>query len=699
MINTDCYRISDGECEVVFGSVPVVLAYSAPGCTPLNGGVLPNLVIYNHDDQKIITDSNDYCVSYTLRADHASIDYFGEASNQIGAVTFRISFTLQDGALNLSWECLEEKGLDLVTITYPGLISICASDPSARLALTTRGGRLINPAICLPGSYEHRYNWVNDSFSSCAVLYNRDLTAVVSLSSLDDLLLSHVDDTAQGRTASIGLTFRHRYTRNDPSYHRRRSNMNELDPVNQRYYPVADHFSPHHTSSASIKLYKQHAADPEQGWVFGMKQIYNKLPPKRSLLYKDAFIYKVFIGNPGQPLQTSFAQTLDMIKAIYERIGHARQICYLVGFQHQGHDSMYPDVFIVNEQAGGRDGLLRLVREAESYNAWVSLHDNFDDAYRQSPMWDELDIAVANNGHLLQGGIWNGVQAYWISLPYYAAVKSRLRIKRTLREYPIKRTYHLDVLTASVFRLDFRRDAPKGKDDDLAARLDVVRQFRENGIDITSEACGQPFIGEISYFWHMPRVPRPIYKGDQRIPAIPFLIHGKADYAGSSVDGTGIMDALLYAAFYAKDITAATPLKQLTDAYYMIQVPLNQLRDEEAVDYTELAGYKQITYASGSIVRVNFESGEYEVIIEGRTWIKNGTAFFPTADGTSIVYVAHADACETPLFDLPEMYLGKTILCQPLDETCAAIPLDQENNQISFCLPPGVAYRIINKNI
>ena len=59
------------------------------------------------------------------------------------------------------------------------------------------------------------------------------------------------------------------------------------------------------------------------------------------------------------------------------------------------------------------------------------------------------------------------------------------------------------MLTASVFRLDFRKDEPSCKEKDLEGRLEVLRQFRDMGIDVSSEALGAPFLGEISFFWHL----------------------------------------------------------------------------------------------------------------------------------------------------------------------------------------------------
>lgn len=685
----DC-AVSGGGFTVSAGEAPAVVGYFSEGCLPLSGGGPPAVTLFDPAGKRLLESGEDFAVEYRRIAADGGIRYEGTASLPEGSVAFGITLAMERDGLAIGWECLREDRLQLVRIDFPSVVSV-GGDPSGRLALTARGGRLVDPAACAPGSFEHRYNWVMDPFCGCAVAYNRDLTAVLSLHSLDDTLTSAVAHAGGEKTAMLGVTFRHRYTRYDRPY-RFVTATGDGGNAGEGPYPTEESFVANASSGASVRLFRRRAERPETGWAFGMRQIAREFPPKRTDLYDDSFVYKIFVGQPGRDTDTTFAQALDIIRAVWERTGGVRQICYLVGFQHEGHDSMYPDVFTANPAAGGRDALLRLIREGAGYNAIVSFHDNYDDAYMQSPMWDENDIAVDNAGNLLRGGRWNGVQAYWISLPRYAAAKSRARIARTLGEYPVRATYHLDVLTASVFRLDFRAGAPRDRDDDLRARLDVVGQFREKGVDVSSEACGRPFIGEITYFWNMMRVPGHVHEGDARIPAIPFLVHGKAVYGSGFPEGRRLLDALLYAARYAEDVTSRTPLRRLTDAYYMLHVPLSRLEREEAVGYEETAGKKKVVYTSGCHVQVDFESGEFEVAVEGRAWVKDGTAFFPAAGGKYVAYVAACDAFTAPRFDPPAGWEGKGVVCTPLyGEDRAAVKLKPEEGRLEFELPMGIA--------
>ncbi len=558
-----------------------------------------------------------------------------------GRVTAVLSLRASGSVLRFTLDQVEEsERAHLVTVRLNGLAAAVSADAAARVALPSRGGRLIDPSVCGDGQTDHRYNWILDSFGSAAVVYTERMTAVVRIRLMDDQLTSQTGSFPGGRYAQIGALLRRRYTKLDVSYRRAKPDRDPASAEDAEARPVSGDFLLDRAPCADITLIGHDAVLPSEGWTVGACHVRDSLPGKCTDWYRGRMVYKIFVGAPGQPVATSLDQIRSLITGLAARTGQAGQVAYLVGFQHRGHDSGYPDVFSLNPALESLSALKALAEEVRPLNCVLSFHDNYDDAYASSPSWDPEDISRDHTGHLLRGGVWNGVQAYWNSMPFYAANRSAERIRRTLEMYPFLRgTYHLDVLTASVFRVDFRENSPTGREDDRRARLEIVRQFRSRGLDVSSEACGLPFIGHISYFWHMQRVPRSLYPGDTRIPMVPFLVHGKADYAGTHTDDMhSILDGLLYGAFYCNDVTAATPVKQLTDAYFMLQAPLDRLRDETAESYAESSGWKYVRYASGAEIGVNFETEECRVTIGGRRWIENGTAMIPEQDGSTLLY-------------------------------------------------------------
>ena len=661
------------------------------GCLRCNPAGLPNLYTIYHVSENRLEEIPDTSprVRYTREETADGCRWRAEID---GVMEAWIGMEAQAGELTLRWDVTRE-GADrhLVSLRLEGLAAACGSDPHARAALPSHGGRLISPNETGDGQTDHRYNWVLDSFGSCTVVYTRGFSAVLQNLSMDDMLTSRVGEKAGERYAQMGVLLRHRYTRQDPSYRRARPTVREDDAREKEYPSAADFMVP--AGAVRLSLLEGESLPDESGWVPGARLIHDRLPGKRSDFYRGYLVYKIFVGSPSDGIKTTWKQALEIIRQVYERTG-VKQLVYLVGFQNKGHDDRYPDVFHLNTDAGPEEDFLRLIQTArEKYHALVSFHDNYDDAYRESPEFDENVIARDQQGHLLRGGVWNGKQAYWISLPQYAREEAGKRMRRTLEKYPFLRdSYHLDVLTASVFRLDFRADDPAGRQRDLEARISVVDQFSRLGLDVSSESCGLPFVGAISYFWHMQRVPRELYPGDRRIPMIPFLVHGRADYAGTHTDHPSqMLDGLLYGGFFCNDITADTPIRTLVDAAVMLLMPLDRLRDDTAVRYEEKNGWKKVCYQSGAQIAVNFESLESRVEIGGRRLIENGTAMIDRPDGTVLLYVSWEEPY-TPVRMPCALPAGATVLARPLNGEGEEKTLTVDENGLCVDLPEGTVY-------
>lgn len=630
-------------------------------------------------------------VAYTRWEEKESCRWQAVVDEQL---VVEIALDIRQNQARLSWKVLQEgPRTHLVSLRFEGLAAAVETDAHARIALPSHGGRIVNPATASDGQKDHRYNWILDSFGACAFAYTQGLVAALRVSRMDDMMTSCVGGKQGERYAQLGVLLRYRYTQQDASYRQARSERG-LSEDEAPAYPIAREFSVG-CSEVWLQVLPCPALPAQSGWVPGARFIHDQLPGKRSQLYAGRMVYKIYMGSPAQGVCTTWRQAGNIIRSVYEKTGGIRQLVYLVGFQNRGHDDGYPDVFTPNTGAGSVEELRALVEEAAQYKALISFHDNYDDAYKDSPAFDADWVARDNRGGLLKGGIWNGKQAYWISLPQYVQGRSEERIQKTLACYPfLRETYHLDVLTASVFRLDFRQDSPAGRQRDLQARIQLVNQFAQHGLDVSSEACGMPFLGAISYFWHMPRIPRSLYEGDHRIPLVTFLAHGKADYGGTHTDHPSeILDGLLYGGFFSNDVSSQTPEKWLTDAAFMLFMPLDRIRNEAPVAYEEENGWKRVRYESGAEIAVNFETLECRVDIAGQRLVENGTAMIPQQDGAWLVYLAWEEPYRPVCLrcGLPE---GTRVAALPLGTGGKALSLVAQKEGLPLELPVGVAYRI-----
>jgi hypothetical protein len=333
----------------------------------------------------------------------------------------------------------------------------------------------------------------------------------------------------------------------------------------------------------------------------------------------------------------------------------------------------------------------------------VSFHDNYDDAYDNSQSWDPKDISIDTKGELLRGGVWNGVQAYWISLPKYVKSKAAARLQSTMDLYPVHETYHLDVLTASVFRPDFDPSAPSDRNDDFAARKRLVEIFRGHGLDVTTEGCGLPFLETFRYFWDLPRPAASVYDGDEPVPLAAFIAHGTVGYGGSEADRYGVVDGLFWGAFHSKDFTSRTTEAEMLDAYYLLFVPLDLVRDKAMIDYEVRGAYRKITYDGGATIEVDFQRLFHRVVVKERPIVEDFISFAPgPRAGTYRLYVSALQDLSTRMrrmeWPCPNEWRGlsrlqATALTPDGDGEVISLAV-KENGMIVLDVPFGVPYRV-----
>jgi hypothetical protein len=76
-------------------------------------------------------------------------------------------------------------------------------------------------------------------------------------------------------------------------------------------------------------------------------------------------------------------------------------------------------VDVVEARVGGYDEMMQLMQQGSSLNAHITLADNYDDAYRSSPAWNESMIARRPDGQLWQSRSWTGEKSYILGLAKY----------------------------------------------------------------------------------------------------------------------------------------------------------------------------------------------------------------------------------------------------------------------------------------
>jgi len=597
-------------------------------------------------------------------------------------IEFDLILKLTDNVISVRFQnVVEKKDFHLISLNMPNLITVKDQGDNAKLVIPSDSGRLVDVATASRKSARFKLDWANTLLAE--FVYNDKVIGVLESSSLENQMVNSIYECKDAQYGSVSLNFVHRLMDHEASGCR--------IPARDPQY----HLLVQESSEALISLIGDYDGDGEISWVDAAKHIRDKISVSINPIYSDKTIHKIYLDDPALKEPTTFADALELIKKIAYLTNLAPQVVYLVGWQYDGHDTGYPAVDKVNERIGGYKGLVKLVQEAKKLNAIVSFHDNYDDAYVDSPEWDTEIISRDTEGHLMKGGVWAGGQSYIISNYKYARKRGLQRVRETLRKYPISVSYHIDVLSAIPRRYDFNPENPAAAKKNLDGKLMIVKEFSKHGVDVTSEGFCDPFVGHISHFWHLIRRDEVYYQNEEQIPLIPFIYHSKASYGDIISSRLGVVKALLYGLTFSCDFDRNTDLHYITDLYYLVTLPWTKLYGKNMASYSKKGTVERVTYEDGCYVEVDLKTRKYLVVVNGEVISEDFTSFVPMKKDLYLGYSKDGGPFKYPLPAHWKKGRDVHVLKLSASGETEEVSFQLDKGFLSFLAGPGTPYKIL----
>lgn len=560
------------------------------------------------------------------------------------AVEIEICFSINDRRITGGYRCVnEQEGYKLSSIEMGAVLSANTKHDNPYMVIPIYGGRLINIKSANPAGTSHNMSSINSLL--CEMIYNSKMGGMLYSSAIDDVVKSRVVDLPDGtRYGSLEIELTHRYTKEVA-----RTGLSASDSLDTEL--LRPGIKAYDSSEFSISLFDDYLGDGKVDWQDAAAQIRETMHFRIPGIYKNAFINKILIDRGPADIKKggmTFDQALEIVKKIYILTGGSKQIVYLVGFQHNGHDTGYPDIFTVNECAGGYQKLRMLINEGRVFNAVVSFHDNYDDAYMHSPAWDPSVMLKNKDGSLYEGWVWAGGRSYILSTRDYLKKGALERVNRTIDMYSIRESYHIDVLSCEVTRPNLDPANPVSSTENVAAKLRIIQEFNKRGIDITSEGFTAPFLGHIGFGGLKMNESVLLYGTDVGIPLMPFIFHGVSTYttyAEASSMNQLILQKLKYGSMCLVDVTYETTERYMNMQYYLITAPMFELVERKIVGYMEDSGWETIIYeGKNSYIKVNRAYEQYKVVVDGVLVSIDYTSFVKLPDNSGYaIYSAYED--------------------------------------------------------
>jgi hypothetical protein len=559
------------------------------------------------------------------------------ASNA-AAVDFTLRYTIEGSCIHATLEEVRERdGFELISISMPSLVTVDEHDIDAWVAHGDGGGDVVALREAKAGKLGLNTFWgeINGILPVIMAGHSGAVCVQETTAFMDGTLLSVVGE-APSRRAYLGTTKVFRVDGSacyDMNLGRGapRSCGNESTPnliVGQK-------------STCRLDFLEPAIGTDALGWIDGAKLVRARMPEIPNHFYDDKFIYGIRTDEPKFPKPSAtFEHCEQMIRNIHSLTDGSPQLVHLWGWQFQGKDTGYPAVNVVDERIGGYDGMMRLMDRSRALNVTVSLSDNYDDAYRSSPAWDENMIARKPDGGLWKSREWTGETSYIQGLAKYMEGPGIERVRYTCERYKLPGTIHVDVLSYFAIRNDWDQKHPASGIRNLyAGRYRILEEFKKHGVDVTSEGLRYPYIGKMSMSWYAGG-PTPCPFGGRPIPMLALIYRKSAVWGRASNRGDlPLLLMMFYGEAQHSIFNGDVSVENMLDSFYLAMVPwfrlhlLNIEGFERMQDRTTT-----ILEGSGNCVGIDWEKKSYSIMLDGAEVARDSSTFCPLGKDRIAMY-------------------------------------------------------------
>jgi hypothetical protein len=546
------------------------------------------------------------------------------------AASFNLRYELDKATLSIFLEeANESTGYELISVNLPRLVTVRETDPDAWLVHGDAGGSLAMLRHATAGALVPNQFWGNVSGSLPVVMVGTATAMCVQETTafMDGTSLTVTGESGM-RRASIGTSKTHRVNGGD-CYD---LNLAKGLPRNCGTAGTPNLLV---EQKSSCRLdFLQVKGDAKDAWLDGAKLVRGRMPAIPSNLYHDKYVFGIRCDEPLFPKPSAtFAECEQLIRDVHHLTDGAPQIVHLWGWQFKGKDTGYPAVNEVNQRIGGYDGMMRLMEAGPALNAIVTLSDNYDDAYRSSPAWNEEVIARRPDGELWKSRSWTGEESYILGLAKYMEGPGVERVRYTCDRYKLSKTTHIDVLSYYAIRNDWDPRRPASGILNLTAgRYRVLQEFARRGVDVTSEALRYPMIGHISNFWYG-QFSSACPFGGTIIPLLPVIYRKSAvwGYSGGSRADHAFdrINQFFYGGCPHSILRGDIDRTKITDTWYLDLLPWIHLHSLNIDSFEREGDRVTISMEGNSRVVLDWAKKSYSIVLNGAEVARDDSTFCP----------------------------------------------------------------------
>ncbi len=232
-------------------------------------------------------------------------------------------------------------------------------------------------------------------------------------------------------------------------------------------------------------------------------------------------------NEPPMYVACTFADVEDLMEKMKAEGIEKAELC-LVGWNRKGHDGRWPQIFPVEPELGGEEGLKQLTAHARRIGYRITCHTNNSDAYSVAECWDPEDIIREKDGKIsVNNTYWSGGTMYNLC-PKVAYEKYQPKDYEKMSALGFHGFHYIDVIAIVSPHTCFHPDHPLNAEETAGyinktlarARATFGGAASEGGFDFAAENLDFALYVGFNMTQSLPPV------ADQVIPLWQLVYHG-----------------------------------------------------------------------------------------------------------------------------------------------------------------------------
>jgi len=224
----------------------------------------------------------------------------------------------------------------------------------------------------------------------------------------------------------------------------------------------------------------------------------------------------------------------------------------------------------------------------------------------------------------------------------------------------------------------------------------LINEFNKNGIDVATEDFTGFFVGHVGSFGDIIAFDNIYFKGEEQIPMIPFIYHGKTSFGMKTSSSSFYVRTFLYgqrAQEFTNKRSVFTPSDYILDA-----LPKQKLYGKSMKSYERYVDFERVVYEDGCVVETNVKANTYNVAMgDGLVIARDYTSFAPIKNN---VYLACSRDGGLISYRIPNEWKNREkikVFSINKDGSLGSIEFSINDRWLEFDAEPNAPYKVIYK--